>query len=85
MQDWNYVFTNTFEITFELSCCKYPTREKLAAEWERNREAMIWYMQQVHRGVKGLVKDAKTGKGIYGARVRGRSGFGLAEIYILLP
>ena len=30
-------------------------RYYLNKEWERNRDSMMLYLQQVHRGVKGLV------------------------------
>ena len=55
MQDFNYIFTNDMEITLELSCCKYPSKYYLNKEWERNRDSMMRYLQQVHRGVRGLV------------------------------
>ena len=55
MQDFNYIFTNDFEITLELSCCKYPRKYYLNKEWERNKRSMLEYLKQVHRGVKGLV------------------------------
>ena len=29
MQDFNYLFSNGIELTFEMSCCKYPKVEKL--------------------------------------------------------
>ena len=47
MQDYNYLHSNCFEITIELSCCKYPHRSELAKEWENNREALLAYMEQV--------------------------------------
>ncbi|XP_023220192.1 carboxypeptidase D-like [Centruroides sculpturatus] len=64
MQDFNYVYSNCFEITLELSCCKYPFAEKLASEWENNKNALLSYMEKIHMGVKGIVTDSKTGKGI---------------------
>ena len=33
----------------------YLVRYYLNKEWERNRDSMMLYLQQVHRGVKGLV------------------------------
>ena len=47
MQDFNYIFTNDFEVTMELSCCKYPSRYYLNKEWERNKESLLEYMKQV--------------------------------------
>ena len=56
MQDYNYRYTNCFEITLELSCCKYPLSSKLKSFWTENKDSLIAYMQQVHSGVKGIVK-----------------------------
>lgn len=52
MQDFNYVYTNCFELTLELSCCKYPKAEELPKEWYKNKKSMIEYMKLVHMGVK---------------------------------
>ena len=68
MQDYNYLFSNTFEITIELSCCKYPPEEKLAHEWRRNKISMVKYLQSVHMGVKGIVRD-RNNKTVEGAFV----------------
>ncbi|UXI14639.1 Mg2+ and Co2+ transporter [Sarcoptes scabiei] len=57
MQDFNYLASNTFEITLELGCNKYPPAERLEEEWENNRNALIEFIKQVHIGVKGLVLD----------------------------
>lgn len=58
MQDFNYVFSNCFEITLELSCCKFPKAEDLPAEWRKNKRSLIEFMKFVHIGAKGLVTDA---------------------------
>ncbi|XP_045409355.1 carboxypeptidase M isoform X3 [Lemur catta] len=57
MQDYNYVWAQCFEITLELSCCKYPREEKLPSFWNSNKASLIEYMKQVHLGVKGQVFD----------------------------
>lgn len=57
MQDYNYVYSNCFEITLELSCCKFPNARTLANEWALNKRSLIEYMKQIHFGVKGLVMD----------------------------
>lgn len=41
MQDFNYVHSNCFEITLELSCCKHVPVDNLAEEWRNNKEALI--------------------------------------------
>ncbi|MCI4385837.1 hypothetical protein PGIGA_G00055340 [Pangasianodon gigas] len=61
MQDYNYLKGNCLEITMELSCCKYPLASELATEWENNRESLLAYMEQVHIGVRGFVREARTG------------------------
>ena len=63
MQDFNYVFSNCFEITVELSCCKYPTVGSIAKEWDRNRDSMLAYLEQGHLGAKGVVSD-NAGKAV---------------------
>ncbi|MEE6486336.1 hypothetical protein FKM82_014577 [Ascaphus truei] len=57
MQDFNYLYTNCFEITLELSCNKFPRQEELEREWFGNREALIAYIEEVHQGIKGIVTD----------------------------
>ncbi len=57
MQDFNYLYSNCFEITLELSCCKYPSRSVLAREWDNNRDALINYIAQTHIGVKGFINE----------------------------
>ncbi|XP_072163837.1 carboxypeptidase D-like [Diadema setosum] len=69
MQDFNYLNSNCFEITVELSCCKYPLVAQLAPEWHNNREALIAYMEKVHIGVKGSVLDSFDGSAIVGATI----------------
>uniref|UniRef100_A0A8C0PWM3 gp180 n=1 Tax=Canis lupus familiaris TaxID=9615 RepID=A0A8C0PWM3_CANLF len=69
MQDYNYVWANCFEITLELSCCKYPPASQLRQEWENNRESLITLIEKVHIGVKGFVKDSVTGSGLENATI----------------
>lgn len=59
MQDYNYVHSNCFEITLELSCCKYPSAHELPTEWHNNKESLLYYMEQVHIGIKGKIYTIK--------------------------
>ncbi|XP_021093800.1 carboxypeptidase D isoform X2 [Heterocephalus glaber] len=69
MQDYNYVWANCFEITLELSCCKYPPASQLRQEWENNRESLITLIEKVHIGIKGFIKDSVTGSGLENATI----------------
>ncbi|XP_048648662.1 LOW QUALITY PROTEIN: carboxypeptidase D [Marmota marmota marmota] len=69
MQDYNYIWANCFEITLELSCCKYPPASQLRQEWENNRESLITLIEKVHIGIKGFVTDSVTGAELENATI----------------
>lgn len=69
MQDFNYLSSNTFEITLELGCDKYPPAKDLSVEWDNNKDALINYMWQSHIGIKGVVHQ-KFGKPIVNAAIK---------------
>lgn len=62
MQDWVYEHTNSFEVTIELGCNQYPEAKDLPQYWHYNKRALLNYIKEVHRGVKGIVTDASSGK-----------------------
>ncbi|XP_062340186.1 adipocyte enhancer-binding protein 1 [Osmerus eperlanus] len=57
MNDFSYLHTNCFELSIFLGCDKFPHESELPLEWENNREALLSFIEQVHRGIKGLVRD----------------------------
>ncbi|XP_054163699.1 carboxypeptidase D-like [Oppia nitens] len=67
MQDFNYVHSNCFEITLELSCCKYPHESELPNEWLNNKESLLTYIENTQMGVKGIIRDSLTDKPLEGA------------------
>lgn len=68
MNDFSYLHTNCFELSVFLGCDKFPHQSELLREWEYNREALLTFMTQVHRGIKGVVRD-KEGNPIPNATV----------------
>ena len=69
MQDFNYLHSNCFEITMELSCCKFPSASTLPEEWRKNKDALIAFMRETHRGIKGFITDT-NGRPVVGAIVK---------------
>ncbi|CAH0595249.1 unnamed protein product [Chrysodeixis includens] len=69
MQDYNYLHSNCFEVTLELSCCKYPPASELLKFWHQNRDAMLSFMEQAHIGVTGVVVD-EAGEPVKNAQIK---------------
>ncbi|XP_006821427.1 carboxypeptidase D-like [Saccoglossus kowalevskii] len=57
IQDYTYVYHSCIQITIEVSCCKYPPENEIEGYWNENKDAMLEYIKQVHRGIKGMVVD----------------------------
>lgn len=74
MQDFNYVWHGCMEITLELSCCKFPPANQLREFWLDNRKALVKFLAESHRGVRGYVTDLNNNP-IEGAglKVKGRN------------
>ncbi|CAG2174026.1 unnamed protein product, partial [Oppiella nova] len=70
MQDYNYIFGGVMEITVEVSCCKYPPKATLSGYWNDNKQSLVTYLQQVHRGVKGLIREQLSENAIASAEIR---------------
>ncbi|KAK1166600.1 inactive carboxypeptidase-like protein X2 [Acipenser oxyrinchus oxyrinchus] len=66
MNDFSYMHTNCFELSMHVGCDKFPHESELPEEWENNRESLLVFMEQVHRGIKGIIRDPQ-GRGIANA------------------
>ena len=62
MQDYNYVNSNSFELTMEVSCCKFPPASTLQGFWEDNKKSLLEFLKRVHTGLTGFVMD-QNGQG----------------------
>lgn len=69
MQDWNYLNTNDMEITVEVGCHKFPYAANLTGYWDENRPALLAYLEQVHRGLRGFILDQATGRPVANASI----------------
>ncbi|XP_066495323.1 adipocyte enhancer-binding protein 1 isoform X2 [Tiliqua scincoides] len=57
MNDFSYLHTNCLELSIYPGCDKFPHESELPQEWENNKESLLTFMEQVHRGIKGVVTD----------------------------
>ncbi|XP_036102861.1 adipocyte enhancer-binding protein 1 [Molossus molossus] len=57
INDFSYLHTNCLELSIYLGCDKFPHESELPREWDNNKEALLTFMEQVHRGIKGVVTD----------------------------
>ncbi|XP_058526307.1 carboxypeptidase Z isoform X2 [Ochotona princeps] len=68
MSDFNYLYSNCFEITVELGCVKFPPEEALYPLWQQNKESLLSFLEMAQQGIKGVVTD-KFGQPIRNARI----------------
>ncbi|XP_003740920.1 carboxypeptidase E-like [Galendromus occidentalis] len=74
MQDFNYLASNSLDLTIEVGCEKYPPASELAEEWENNKSPLMEFMWRVHQGIKGFVINALTREPINEAEISVLSG-----------
>jgi hypothetical protein len=58
MQDWSYFWYNDLQITVELSHSKWPSYSDIPTFYRNNRDSMIAFMKQVHRGAGFKLRNA---------------------------
>jgi carboxypeptidase D len=74
MQDWNYRYAGCFDVTIELADYQwpYPPASELPTYWSQNQESMLAYLEWSLRGVRGILRNARTRQPVGGAvRVEG--------------
>ncbi|NLN92282.1 MAG: hypothetical protein GX130_03100 [Candidatus Hydrogenedens sp.] len=65
MMDWHYRFLGCPEVTLEISKNKIPPVSTLPLFWDQNRDSMYAYLNVVHMGIRGVVKDRRTGGAVW--------------------
>ena len=55
MQDYNYWMHGCYELTIEVSCCKYPNPDKLPILWSDNKNSLISYLKLANTGIRGII------------------------------
>lgn len=48
MQDWNYVHADCFEVTIEMSCVKYASKQLMKKVWEDHKFSLISFIEKVN-------------------------------------
>ena len=64
MQDWQYIYKNSFEITLELSNEKLVNESDLQKYWNDNINSFINSIKLLHIGLKGIVTDTELDSSI---------------------
>ncbi|XP_064472608.1 carboxypeptidase M-like [Ornithodoros turicata] len=57
LQDYAYVHEGTLVVTLSVSCCRIPQQSQLQTLWNENRIPLLAFLKEVHRGVRGYVKN----------------------------
>jgi hypothetical protein len=70
MPKWDYEHASCIQLAAELGCTNYPKEEKNKAYWEASKLQLLAFIGQIHKGIKGFVKNSKTNVGIPTASVK---------------
>lgn len=57
MQDYAYLSLGISQLSFFISCCKYPPLKELDSIWEANRQALLGFLEKAHQGVQGAIHN----------------------------
>lgn len=69
MQDYFYIYLASFDISFFITCERKPNPDRIFNYWLDNRNSLINFMKQAHRGVKGLLFDEESNTMISGIEI----------------
>lgn len=61
MQDWSYWWAGCLELTLEIEARKAPPASALPLIVAENQEPLMALVEGVHRGIRGVVTDGRTG------------------------
>lgn len=91
MQDWSYFWYNDLQITLEISHTKWPSYSDMPGFYKSNRDSMVEFMKQVHRGagikidrpnISGTVRIKQTSPK---SQDLGSYAFSDSEFYKVMP
>lgn len=55
MQDYAHLTLNIPQLSFFISCCKFPPAQELGDIWEANRESLLAFLGKSHEGIQGVI------------------------------
>jgi hypothetical protein len=65
MQDFNYLASNCFELTFEIGCNKFPPGKELPSLWNDNQKSLLNFMSKVKISSPSRSVDSRPGSHRY--------------------
>lgn len=70
MQDWQYHFKNTYELTLELSEKKVVRERDINYYWTKNKNSLINCIKLLHIGIHGKIINTLVSKSIEEIKIR---------------
>uniref|UniRef100_A0A8C6KAB7 Carboxypeptidase D, a n=1 Tax=Nothobranchius furzeri TaxID=105023 RepID=A0A8C6KAB7_NOTFU len=68
MKDFSMDSGHCPEITVYTGCCLFPPVDQLVSLWSENKKSLLSMLVEVHKGVRGVVRD-RSGKPVVGASI----------------